>query len=98
MPLPDRIQNAPELYLGLEVFYNGFLELTSCRQIGHGLGPIPSLAILEYCLVNGIEGEQREDFIWFIQRLDQKYLDWSKARGSGPKSVQQKNKPVGPPR
>lgn len=80
MPLPDRIQNAPELNLGSELFYTGFLELTSCRQIGMGLGPIPLLSILEYCLINGIDGEQREDFIWFIQRLDSKYLEWSKAR------------------
>lgn len=80
MPLPDRIQNAPELNLGSELFYAGFLELTSCRQIGMGLGPIPLLSILEYCVINEIDGEQREDFIWFIQRLDSKYLEWSKSR------------------
>jgi len=45
-----------------------------------GLGPIPLLAILEYCVLNEIDGEQREDFIWFIQRLDSKYLEWSKSR------------------
>jgi hypothetical protein len=80
MPLPDRIQNAPELNLGSELFYTGILELTSCRQMGMGIGPIPLLAILEYCLINGIDGEQREDFIWFIQRLDSKYIEWSKSR------------------
>lgn len=86
MPLPDRIQNAPELYQGLELYYNGFTELTSCRQVGYGLGPIPMLSILEYCMVNGIEGEQREDFVWFVQRLDQKYLEWSNDRGNKQKS------------
>ena len=80
MPLPDRIQNAPELTLGSELYYIGFLDLTSCRQIGTGLGPIPLLSLLEYCMINGIEGEQQEDFVWFIQRLDQKYLQWSAAR------------------
>ncbi len=80
MPIPNKIQNAPELNLGIQLFYAGFLDLTSCRQVGMGLGPIPLLSILEYCLVKEIEGDQQEDFVWFIQRLDQKYLDWSKNR------------------
>lgn len=80
MPLPNSIQNAPELNLGLGLYYTGFLDLTSCRQVGMGLGPIPLLSILEYCMINGIEGEQQEDFVWFIQRLDSKYLDWSRTR------------------
>lgn len=79
-PLPDRIRNAPELNLGSELYYTGFLELTSCRQLGMGIGPIPLLSILEYCIIRGIDGEQGEDFLWFIQRLDAKYLDWSAAR------------------
>ena len=77
LPLPDRIQKAPELRFGLQLYYAGFLDLTSCRNIGMGLGPIPLLSMLEYCLINDISGEQREDFVWFIQRLDHKYLSWS---------------------
>jgi len=80
LPLPDRIRDAPELNFGSELYYIGFLDLTSCRNIGMGLGPIPLLAILEYCLIKGIEGEQQEDFLWFIQRLDSKYLEWSATR------------------
>jgi hypothetical protein len=78
--IPDRIQNAPELYLGLELFYIGFLELTSCRAVGMGLGPIPMMAMLEYCEINGVDGELREDFLYFVQLLDHKYLEWSAAR------------------
>ncbi len=80
LPLPNRIQNAPELNIGLELYYVGFLDLTSCRVLGVGLGPIPLLTILEYCLIKGIRGEQQEDFVWFIQRLDAKYLEWETAR------------------
>jgi len=43
-------------------------------------GPIPFLAIVEYCEVFGIAGTQREDFIWITQRLDQKYMEWSGKR------------------
>lgn len=67
--------------LGLELYYTGFLDLTSCRQIGMGIGPISLLSILEYCFLKEIEGEQQQDFIWLIQRLDSKYLEWSKNRG-----------------
>lgn len=88
MPLPERIQNAPELTPGTQLFYTGFLELTSNRSMGAALGPIPFLAILEYCLIKGIEGEQQDNFVWLIQRLDQKYLEWSRSKNNAqPKRI-----------
>lgn len=81
MPLPERIKNAPDLWMGNELFYKGFLDLTSSRPIAMALGPLSLLTIIEYCMIMGIEGEQQEDFIWVLQHLDQKYLDWSGARG-----------------
>lgn len=75
-PLPDRIKNAPELQLGLEFFYLAFLELSSCRYLGFGAGPIPWLSISSYCEINDVVGEQREDLIFHVQKLDQAYLDW----------------------
>ena len=80
MQVPERIQNAPDLQLGLELYYNGFLDLSSCRSVGMALGPIPFMAMLEYCVLRGIEGEQQEDFVWLVQRLDAKYLEWSSSR------------------
>ncbi|WVW77405.1 tail chaperonin [Stenotrophomonas phage vB_SmaS_Bhz59] len=80
MPVPDRIANAPDLDMGLGLYYQGFLDLTSCRQIGMGIGPISLLSVLEYCVINGIEGEQREDFVWLVTHLDAKYLEWSRGR------------------
>jgi len=83
LPLPDRIKAAPELWMGLELFYGGFLDLTSTRQMGMGLGPISLMTILEYCLYKGIDGEQQEDFVFLVQHLDHKYLEWSRSRTSG---------------
>lgn len=77
LPLPERIHNAPELQMGLDLYYEGFLDLTSCRQMGMAIGPIPLLAILEYCVIKDITGQQQADFVWLIQRLDAKYLEWS---------------------
>lgn len=45
------------------------------------VGPIPYTAFLGYCEANEIRGDQREDFLWLSQRLDQKYLEWSANRG-----------------
>jgi hypothetical protein len=45
-----------------------------------GIGPITNLSMMDYCDRNGIVGEQREDFLWILPRLDHKYLEWSAAR------------------
>lgn len=66
--------------MGLEMYYRAFLDLTSSRQMAAGLGPISYMTMIEYCDQMEIEGEQREDFIWLLQRVDQKYLEWSRTR------------------
>lgn len=77
MPLPERIANAPELYLGLELYYAAFMDLTTCRGQGYGTeGPISWLVIAEYADRNEIEGEQREDLFYHIQHLDAAYLEF----------------------
>lgn len=80
LPLPAPIRDAPELNLGLELYFTGFLDLSSERQTGMGLCSIPLMRIYEYCLVNGIDGDQRQDFIWFIQRIDAKYIERAQRR------------------
>jgi hypothetical protein len=89
MPLPDRIQNAPELFQGLELFYMAFMDLTSCRGQGYGTeGPIGWLQISEYCFIHAIIGEQRDDLIYHIQHMDESYLKFkaNKLKASQPKT------------
>lgn len=76
MPLPPKIQNAPELQVGLEFYYAAFLELTSCRFLGFGEGPISYLSIQNYCEIHEVEGEQRDDLVYHIQQMDAAYLKW----------------------
>lgn len=71
--LPDHIKNAPDLLVGLELFYNGFQELTTCRQLGMSLGPIPWTAIDQYCVRYDIDGMQREDMFFHVEALDDTY-------------------------
>lgn len=78
LPLPTKIQNAPELMRGVELYFTAFMELTTCRAIGFGDGPIPWTATQRYCEVNEIEGEQREDLFYLVGYMDAAYLKWRK--------------------
>ena len=58
--------------LGPFAFYlNCFNELSSCRQIGFSLGPIPITAIWSYA----DRYELSEDFCNLMRRMDVLYLD-----------------------
>ena len=75
--LPDFIANAPSLFDGLELFYKGFMDLTSCRQQGYASeGPITWFNIHYYCEINDIKGEQKEDFHYHIEKMDSAYLEY----------------------
>lgn len=76
-----RIANAPEILLGLQVFYIAFMDLTSCRGSGYSTeGPIGWLAINQYADAKGFEDEQREDLFYFVGKLDLVYLDYKTAK------------------
>jgi hypothetical protein len=101
-PIPQRIANAPELFVGLELFYLAFVELSSCRYIGNAEGPIPWVSIVEYCNEYEIfDREQRDDMFYFIATMDATYLkhrsketdkklNKGKGKGRGGKSVRKK--------
>lgn len=76
--------------MGLELFYMAFMDLTSCRGQSYGSeGPIGWLSINDYCRVHGIIGEQREDLIYHVQRLDAAYLEYKtkKLKAAQPKAT-----------
>lgn len=74
LPLPDAIQNAPELWPGLAFFLNAFMELTTCRTVGMGEGPISWIVVNTYCEAKGIYGDQRADMLYHIGSLDRTYI------------------------
>ena len=76
-PLPERIQNAPDLYTGLELFFEAFIELNTCRQTGWGPGPIPFTAIWDYCTFLGLTYEESGDLLYHVRRMDEAYLKHS---------------------
>ena len=80
MPLPNKIQNAPELELGMGLFFTAFLDLTGSRNIGFGLGPIPWDAIDHYCNTLELAGDQREDLFYYVRALDDTYLEFESSK------------------
>lgn len=75
-PIPDRILNAPDLFLGNDLFLDGFYELDSCRQIGLAKGQIPFTAIVQYCEFYGFDQELAYDFCAIIRAVDNQLLNY----------------------
>lgn len=75
--IPERVLNAPELTMGLELFYNGFHTLQSTRGALYASeGPIPWLAMKEYCDEYEIYSDQRLDFYELVSHMDAAYLEF----------------------
>lgn len=55
-------------------YIEAFQELSSCRPGGFGISPIPFVAIIEYAKLYDIRGEDFEDFLYFIRKMDSELL------------------------
>lgn len=56
----------------LEFYLEAFKELSSCRSVGFGIGPIPFTAIAEYSRLYDVG--DFDEFHWIMRRLDDEYL------------------------
>jgi len=75
--LPDRIQNAPDLFLGLELHFQAFIELNTCRNTGWSAGPIPSWAIYEFADREDLNEDESEDLHYHMRTMDGEFLKYS---------------------
>lgn len=76
LPLPERIQNAAQIELGLELYYGAFFDLHTCRPLGMAEGAIRWMDIHDYCDRLGVSEDQREDMHYHIRVMDNAYLEW----------------------
>ncbi len=76
-PLPPHIENAPELLMGLEHFYEWYIELSTCRPGGFEVMPIPVLVINDFADDLGLDVEEREEFKFFMLSMDNAFRDWN---------------------
>lgn len=75
LPIPDRIKNAPDLELGLELYYGAFFDLTSCRNALHNTeGPVPWDKVRLWAYENELDDEQTGDLHFYLGMMDEAYL------------------------
>jgi hypothetical protein len=73
-PLPKKIQEAPELALGLELYWDAFWDLSTCRPGGFGATAIPWLAIRDYGVTFEYDEEQMDDLFHFTRVMDNEFI------------------------
>lgn len=64
--------------LGLELFWEAFWELTTCRSVGFSMGPIPWLAMREYAVTFEMGGDQQDDLFYLVREMDNAYINHHK--------------------
>jgi hypothetical protein len=62
-----------------DIFYiSAFYDLSTCREIGMALGPIPWDKIYIYSHHKGLDEDLIDPFIQIIREMDAGYLNWNK--------------------
>lgn len=83
-PLPKKIENKPDLYLGSALFLNAWFDLDTERDRPQYQRITRSMCFA-YAEDYGFDEEQREDLWYFIKRMDQEFMEWWIKRQPKPK-------------
>lgn len=74
MPLPEPIANAPDLWQGLELYYEGFLNLSTTRINGFGIGSISWISVQQYCQLMELDEDQTFAMHHHVREMDRVFL------------------------
>lgn len=83
MRVPDEWVNPPVLPLHLAWVRDAFYKLSTCRQSGFGLSPIPWTAVIRYSEYMELDDDETDRFDYLIGKLDDAVLRY----------YEEKNKP-----
>lgn len=75
---------------GFEFYYDAFSELSTARQIGLAVGPIPFTALVDYTKL--FEIPDFDEFAYVIRCLDRAYLDLNAQETKKPVETSNKGK------
>lgn len=84
-PLPKAIQEAPVLEESLELFYDAYTSLGTCRPVGFGFSPIPWTAVADYCQRKDFDEYQTEALHFIVNEMDdaiRKHEKETKSKGN----------------
>ena len=77
LDLPEKILNAPELRLGLEMYWDAYGDLSSDRPASFGgVLPIPYMRIVEYARMQEFSTDQTEDILYLVRKMDDAFRKW----------------------
>lgn len=82
MAPPKWSLSAPEIPLGSDFVYEAFWQLDTCRSWSFGPGGIPWTAIDRYCVVHGIDGSDRDEFVYLIRQMDAEFRKYHSEQSS----------------
>lgn len=75
-PLPDWYLDEPFVYPAEQFYFQAFNDLSTCRQIGMDLGPIPWDTAMEYAQDHGLDAIMRNIFWGILVAMDKVFSDW----------------------
>ena len=82
-PIPDKILNKPNLFLGLALYLNAWFELDTERA--EALAPIKRSSIFEYARDYELSEEQTDDLLYYINSMDTAHLKRERAKVKPPR-------------
>lgn len=74
MPLPDKIANRPQLIPGLELYWRAYADMTSDREVGMGVGPIPWTAMHLWAVRHNIRGDDFDRLVLVLRGMDAVFM------------------------
>jgi hypothetical protein len=91
-PLPDKMLNAPELFIGLELFLASFMDLDSDRNVGV-YERISLMRAKEYGLSHEFDEEQIDSLLYFVPRMDVAYIKFCIQKNKDRQAAENGNTP-----
>ena len=75
-PIPEYLQNQPEMEESLTLFMQAWADLSTDRQfyMDGSVGFIPWSSIMKYAEFYAISHEQADELFYFIKQLDTAYI------------------------
>lgn len=75
-PLPEWYVDEPLTMPADDFYFTAFDRLSTCRQLGMGLGPIPWDKVIDYAHRCELDDEMTDAFVTIISQMDQAFRGW----------------------
>jgi len=75
-PIPKFLVPPPLVTPEDQFYLSGFWELSTCRQFGFGIGPIPWGEVIRFAQFAGLDDHLTGVFLRTIRAMDTVYMEW----------------------